>query len=421
MKMKKNVLAEALKVLGRVVSQTSPEAVLRSVRFVGNGDRVWLSATDGVEIVAREVDAESEGMVDFAVEFKELRELIRGARGREVEIAGEKIEWPEVAVPPAEATQVTLPENFGKLLAEAAQIVNRQEARIPLRGIHLCPDGIVVTDGKQLLHLPVAWALDAPLTLPFPLALLTAMPEGVGTLTFWESKGVTIFNIEIGSFVWIGRALPGAYPSWKQVIPEPSALNYVITFTPSQATELAEFLKTVPDHPPFHAIELNVVPDGIEVIPADFPEMVLKLNAEVSGAHPREVLALNKFILLRMLQQEYTTFRANSEGGLPAVATGGSGSFLAMPVRIFPQPKPNKEVNQMEPVKEIETKEEPVNPLDELNHGIDELRGKLKLLLDESAVLTRKLKEVVLEQKQKEREFVQARRAIERIRAASGF
>ena len=75
----------------------------------------------------------------------------------------------------------------------------------------------------------------------------------------------------------------------------------------------------------------------------------------------------------------------------------------------------------MDPIKEIETKEEPVNPLDELNHGIDELRGKLKLLFDESAVLNRKLKEVVFEQKQKEREFVQARRAIERIRAASGF
>ena len=72
----------------------------------------------------------------------------------------------------------------------------------------------------------------------------------------------------------------------------------------------------------------------------------------------------------------------------------------------------------MDPVKEIEMKEEPVNPLDELNHGIDELRGKLKLLFDESALLTRKLKEVVLEQKQKEREFVQARRAIERIKMA---
>ena len=72
----------------------------------------------------------------------------------------------------------------------------------------------------------------------------------------------------------------------------------------------------------------------------------------------------------------------------------------------------------MDPIKEIEMKEEPINPLDELNHGIDELRNKLKLLFDESAVLTRKLREVMLEQKQKEREFVQARRAIERIKMA---
>ena len=117
MKMKKSVLSEALRVLERVVSQTSPEAVLRSIRFVGTENRVWLSATDGVEVVAQEVDAESEGMPDFAVEFKVLRELVRGARGREVEVVGEKMEWPEVAVPPAEAKQIPLPDNFFQLLA----------------------------------------------------------------------------------------------------------------------------------------------------------------------------------------------------------------------------------------------------------------------------------------------------------------
>lgn len=39
-------------------------------------------------------------------------------------------------------------------------------------------------------------------------------------------------------------------------------------------------------------------------------------------------------------------------------------------------------------------------------------------MLDESAVLSRKVKEVALNQKQKERDFIQARRAIERIRMA---
>ena len=59
-----------------------------------------------------------------------------------------------------------------------------------------------------------------------------------------------------------------------------------------------------------------------------------------------------------------------------------------------------------------------VNPLEELNNNVEELRNKLKLLLDESNLLIRKVKEVSIAQKQKERDFIQAKRAIERIRRA---
>ena len=58
------------------------------------------------------------------------------------------------------------------------------------------------------------------------------------------------------------------------------------------------------------------------------------------------------------------------------------------------------------------------SPLDELGTAIEELTIKLKAMLDESSVLSRKVKEVALQQKQKERDFIQARRAIERIRMA---
>ena len=58
------------------------------------------------------------------------------------------------------------------------------------------------------------------------------------------------------------------------------------------------------------------------------------------------------------------------------------------------------------------------NPLDELCNTIDTFRHKLKLALDESTLLVRKVKEVQLAQKQKERDFIQAKRAIERIRMA---
>ena len=73
-------------------------------------------------------------------------------------------------------------------------------------------------------------------------------------------------------------------------------------------------------------------------------------------------------------------------------------------------------------IKETDSRRESANetldPLEELNHGIDELRGKLKLLLDETGGLTRKVKEAVLKQKQKERDFILAKRAIERIKMA---
>ena len=59
-----------------------------------------------------------------------------------------------------------------------------------------------------------------------------------------------------------------------------------------------------------------------------------------------------------------------------------------------------------------------VNPLDELSTAIEEFKVKVKAILDESTALSRKVKEVAIAQKQKERDFIQAKRAIERIRMA---
>ena len=67
-------------------------------------------------------------------------------------------------------------------------------------------------------------------------------------------------------------------------------------------------------------------------------------------------------------------------------------------------------------------KQEPeANPMEELNSAIESFRLKLRIAWDESSVLARKVKEVQIAQKQKERDFIQAKRAIERIRMVSGF
>lgn len=423
MKIKKSVLLEALKVLGKVVSQTSPVEVQRSVRFLGVGEQVWLTATDGVESVTVEVIGDAGEMEDFAVEYKALRELIRSTRGGEVEVTGKRLDWPEMEAVPDDAVTVELPPDFGKLLALAAPVVNLREARLALRGINLSRDGVTATNGKELLNLPCSLKIPEDVTLPFPLALLTAKPEEAGTLHIWRCRNERLFRIVIGGFQWQGKALPGNFPAWKQVIPVDKTLDYQIEI--HEPEQIITFLKTVPDSPPFHAIELNVVPNGVTVIPNNFPDMELRLEATVTGAQPRAVLALNKYVLLRMLQQGYTKFLAHSDGRIPVIAEGGNGRYIAMPLHILPKHQPEKETNKMENIKRIESTEtatetavEPVNPMEELNHSIEELRGKLRTLLDESALLGRKVKEAVLQQKQREREFVQAKRAIERIRMA---
>ena len=383
MKIKKSVLLEALKVLGKVVSQTSPVEVLRSVRFLGVGEQVWLTATDGVESVMVEVIGDAGDMEDFAVEYKALRELIRSTRGGEIEVTGKRLDWPETEVVPNDAVTVELPPDFDRLLGLAAPVVDLCEARLALRGINLSRDGITTTNGKELLNLPCPLKIPEDVTLPFPLALLTARSEGAGTLYVWRCRNERLFRIVIGGFQWQGKALPGNFPDWKQVIPADKTLDYQIEI--HEPERVIEFLKTVPDSPPFHAIELNVVPGGVAVVPNNFPDMELRLEATVIGAQPRAVLALNKYILLRMLQQGYTKFQAHSDGRIPVIAEGGSGRYLAMPIHILPKHQSEKEDTKVENIKRIEHAEtateaaaEPVNPMEELNLSIEELRASSK-------------------------------------------
>ena len=64
---------------------------------------------------------------------------------------------------------------------------------------------------------------------------------------------------------------------------------------------------------------------------------------------------------------------------------------------------------------------EPANPLDELTASIEAFKAKIKDMFDESAVMSRKVREVAIAQRQKERDYLQTKRTIERIRTASGF
>ena len=416
MRIEKKTLNDALRVLGKVVCQTSPVELYQSVRFVGDGDGVMAMATDGVETISVILDAFTETEIDFCVSYKELKDLIRMGRSETIELTGKFIEFPAFEEPDADAVSAILPVNFGELLTQAASVVDRSNYRRLLQGINLSNAGVTATDGKQLLHLPCVLSLVKDVTIPFPSALLAAKTSEMGTLQVWDK----FFQIEIGNLCWHGKLLEGQYPNWRGVIPTPESHDYSITL--HEPEKVLNWVKMIPSQKTTNGVEFNVMPDGsLTLISCIQPNFELNTQATVTGVRPRAVLTLDREIILRMLLQGYTAFSAHSDGLVPVIASGGAGQYIAMPIRtINPNPiQPKQEEKKMEETNNVVEQTAPVvNPLDELGAAVEEFKLKIKAMFDESTVLSRKVKEVALIQKQKERDFIQARRAIERIRMA---
>ena len=423
MRIEKKTLNDALRVLGKVVCQTSPVELYRSVRFVGNVDGVMAMATDGVEAVSVMLDAFTETEIDFCVPFKELKDLVRIGRSETIELSGTYIEFPEQEEPSADAVSAILPTNFGELLAQAAPIVDRTGYRRVLQGINLSAAGVTATDGKQLLHLPCVLSLAKDVTIPFPSALLATKTSEMGVLQVWNN----LFQIEIGNFKWHGKLLEGQYPNWRGVIPSAESHDYSITL--NEPGRVLDWVKMIPSQKTTNGVELNVLPDGsVTFVSCIQPDFKLNTQATVTGVRPRAVLTLEREIILRMLLQGYTTFKANSDGLVPVIASGGAGQYIAMPIRtIKTNSIPNKEEKTMENIQTVgsapvqivaHNPETELNPLEELGNSIEAFKLKLKVAFDDLAMLSRKVKEVQIQQRQKERDFIQARRAIERIRMA---
>ena len=112
MRIEKKTLNDALRVLGKVVCQTSPVELYRSVRFVGNADGVTAMATDGGETVSVQIETVTEKEVDFCVPFRKLKDLIRINWSETLELEGTYIDFPDVEEPELEAVVSELPDNF---------------------------------------------------------------------------------------------------------------------------------------------------------------------------------------------------------------------------------------------------------------------------------------------------------------------
>ena len=445
--MNKNELERALIALGKLISRMSPVPEHKSLLIECKDGKVCFSTRSPSEQMTFRTACTGEVEFRCIVRFDEFRDAVRGYRNKVLEIednkgtlrVGEKsllpmsgVEWRSFQE--GEHCSVgELPKDFVALFVAASPLVDRNNPRKVLQGINLCREGITTTNGKELLNIYVPLNVD-DFTMPLPLALMQTKTAESGTLCTWTDRTGKMCRIETEHWVWYAEGLEGNYPNWKQVIPSQKALVRSVSFLPERGQQLEIFLKNVPDQPPHNPVELYQSDDpGYLNILAG--EMHTSIAAEFIGNWNDVSIKLNKHTLLRLLSEGHTKIEA-SDGHFPILATGGTGRYVTIPLY---QPKaqetktiqtqteePKMENNEMRvvsaPVQTVVRNPEPVpeavDPMEELNHGIDELRGRLKLLLDETGVLTRKVKEAVLKQKQKERDFILAKRAIERIKMA---
>ena len=445
----KNELERALIALGKLISRMSPIPKHKSLLLECKDGKVCFSTRSPSEQMTFRTACAGEVEFRCIVGFDEFRDAVRGYRNKTLEIednegtlrVGERTLFPmsgvEWQVPDeSEHSSVSeLPKEFVALFAAASPLVDRNNPRKVLQGINLCREGITTTNGRELLNIYVPLNVD-DFTIPLPLALMQTKTVESGTLCTWTDRTGKMCRIETEHWVWYANGLEGNYPNWKQVIPSQKALVRSVSFLPECGQQLEIFLKNVPDQPPHNPVELYQSDDpGYLNILAG--EMHTSIAAEFIGNWNDVSIKLNKHALLRLLSEGHTKIEAG-DGYFPILATGGTGRYVTIPL-YQPQKQnqeskpiqtqteePKMENNEMRvvsaPVQTVVRNPEPVpeavDPMEELNHGIDELRGRLKLLLDETGVLTRKVKEVVLKQKQKERDFILAKRAIERIKMA---
>ena len=388
---------------------------------------------------------------------------------------------PEI-IPDQDVCITELPADTLLAMEKLAPIADKgKDVRKVLSGINISGDGFTAANGKELSNIPFPLEKTGNVTIPFPLALLATKAFGeAGLLTTWQKDEDTHFELTLGAWTWRAKAFKENYPNWKRVVPTRTDKTHYVSFQQDRAEMFRRYLRGVPDDPrkptTIKLSRLTEVPDNLHLESSN--GMLFSILAEFDPNWVDLNFVVRKEILAHLLNEGHTRIEIN-DALSPFVGTGGMGQFIAMPVYVKKsqaqteqsaeqvavqaepveaQPIPesmksaseqippheekneipanpnttqNKETQTMNepttithsvsaPVQTSAQNNEPVNPLDELTANIEAMKGKLKTMFDESAALARKVREVAISQRQKEREYQQAKRAIERIRVATG-
>jgi len=469
----KTELAGALAALGKLVSRTALVEANRAVEITGFANTLHFRTRNIFEEIEFTMSAEmDEDIPATLVNFEQFRLAVRNGKNKSLkfEYDSGEIFFDGVMMAPVRghfplkerileqsACITELPADTLSALSMLAPLTDRMNSRKALQGINISSDGFTAANDKELLNIPFQLETTDSITIPFPLALLATKAFGEsGMLTTWKEEEETHFELTLGSWTWRARANQEHYPNWKCVLPERTASTHYVSFQDDRAERLMRYLKSIPDDREHNnAVKLSrlpEVPDNLNLESSN--GMLFSILAEFDKQWGELCFSVRKEHLTHLLNEGHTKIELNDAYG-PIVGTGGTGQYIAMPIRTakqqvtsepqqettapesIQQETPTKNTNTTPSAKEkfpmidtntIHTVSAPVqtftpnrnsetklSPIDELISIVDDFKVKLKTLTEESAVIGRRAREIAIDQKQKNREYAQTKKTIERI------
>ncbi|MBQ9368149.1 MAG: hypothetical protein IJT83_10240 [Victivallales bacterium] len=381
-------------------------------------------------------------------------------------------------LPTKDADMTVLPTNFANFVLQAFTCASDDTTRVALTGVNISPRGMAGTDGHQLFHLPLPLQLKQSVTIPQSKVYASLKHLRWTSLAHWRTAGNDwMFAISGDGFRYAAKALVGTYPQYWQVIPPEEGNDVRFTLTPDGTQALQRFLN---ENTHEANAKLTVHPDRIELLETNNTDLKQRSGVFASISQSARLPCTVHIIsnnLRQFLKMGFRTLSFSSKMPSPLVSSEGIGKYLFMPVRdeyantaataatpatpattsvtkpeARPEsrpatvttsstdnpitPQPHKEKTTMTqtlnptaaqsgtiPSTFTRTLPQPTvaapsNPLEETLANVAAMREALDSLNSRLLEAGRKLKAALIEQKQKERQYAEANRKLERIRLA---
>ena len=359
----KDEIRKALPGLSKIISFKNTMPFSSHVRFAANAGKVTAQATDidqtaTYTFTAASSDLDGQAFLPLAI----LKDIAKGdgtivieadkdavtithtVAGHTMELLSEGFdanEWP------LQGSEISVSEAKGFLKAyrRMAAFASTDETRRVICGVCVDTQGkgdrnatLVATDGRRLcccnsMKLPM---LDgASVIIPATKFLLWTGLQDEAELGIETLKGSSRVCVKAGPWTYRVKAVDGAYPNWRQVIPNSENAAHRIMFTDP---EVEAMRKLVPSFPGGEEITLECAGVSVSLYGHDKGEkgLTIPLTAGSTYEGPGCRVALNRKYLLDALNAGFRNFTF-MDNGSPLLSDDGNGAkHVLMPMRVNP-------------------------------------------------------------------------------------